>query len=140
MPITIKPVAKKRIILRFFVLILLGAVLYYGVTLNLDLLNIAISKTITYLIIAAILLLIIIELISLYLQIKKTAYLVYSDHIINTHNHQGILINNITDISYSEGILDKLFRTASLHLNDFKLKDIKNMYQVYHTIQQLRHR
>ncbi len=130
---------KKRVLIpRFSLLILLGAIFYLIILINLYLIEIT-NPIIKMLSIIAILALVILQIILDYLKVSKESYILYEDAILFNSKKQIILpYKDVQMLNYSQNTGDKIFKTASIRLtNDFSIKNISGVNNTYFFLQKL---
>ncbi len=134
----LKPNLKRLFIPQIFKLIALGALLYLGVYVNIEVFEIGLSKNIFYMIYAAITLIITSDLILIYLKYSKQAYDFYSDRVeIKGKRPETIYFSQILNISFKRNFLDKIFNTGTIILGDSEIISVENSNRVYFYIQKL---
>lgn len=130
----------KRILFpRALALMFLGGFFYFGIYLNLKILNISVPSEYHVYILGGIGVLLVLQGVLNYLKFTSYRYLFYKDRMI----FQGkkdvvILYGEIQNLVFKRDFLDNLFNTGSIDLiPKHKMKYIENTNQVYFYVQKL---
>ncbi len=137
-PTYILPQNKKRILIpKIISFLFLGVIFYLGILLNISLLKLTVSTESIVKLISLITLIVIIILGILFnLKKSKQKYFFYQDKIV--FKKQQILLTGITDIKTKQNLLDKLFKTYSLIINQkFKIKNIPQQINLQQYLQKM---
>jgi hypothetical protein len=138
LPAYILPQNKKKVLIpKTIGLILLGTIFYFGILLNISLLKLATSTESIIKLISLIIMLTAVSLgILLNLKKSKQNYFFYQDKIV--FKKQQIFLNEITDIKTKQSLLDKLFKTYYLTINQkFKIKNISQKINLQQYLQKI---
>ena len=129
---------KRVLIPKILQLIGLGAVFYFAIWLNLVLLDVE-DNIKLYVTIGAVIVLIIaviLESILLVQKVNKNKYLFYSARV--GYKEREMSYVNVTNVSFRQNFLDKIFHTGTIVLNPgFLIEKVPNLNEVYFYIQKL---
>ena len=132
----LKPSNRKIIVSKLLNLVLLGALLYGGIILNVDLLNINLPVATHFIIVNVLLLLFIIELVLVHKKRAGDFYQFFNDRV--QIRDKVVYFTNVQNISYKRSFLDKLVNTGTIVLEPgFEIKDIIYDNQIYVYVQNL---
>ncbi|MBR9691088.1 hypothetical protein GOV08_05385 [Candidatus Woesearchaeota archaeon] len=120
-------------------LIFLGGFLYFGVWLNLLILNYIIPADYHLYIILGIIVLVVMQAILNYIKFSNYKYYFYKDRLIFEGKKQlTIMLNQVQNLAFSKDVIDKIFNTGIIILAPVhKIKYVKNTNQVYFYLQKL---
>lgn len=129
--------AGRALIPKIIAFLVLGLVFYLGVLLNISLLSLSEGEE-TIVKAASLILLVLIVLFGMYLAFHRAhlPIIFYNNRI--SFNKKELLYANITSINQKQNILDKMFHTHKIILNNnFYLKHQKNEVNIQQYLQQL---
>lgn len=133
---TFQPSLKRALIPKILSLLVLGAIFYLGVLLNLSLLQLNFSEDLIKLGTAILLTMVIIVGILLSFRHARQPYLFYPDRLV--HGTENIYYRTITSCTVQKDIWDHLFHTYSLGLgNHLFLRHIPLELNLQEYLQQL---
>lgn len=128
----------RAVIPKLITLLVLSAIFYVGVLLNVKLLELQPSEE-TTIQIGALAFLLVIVIIGLILAVRKAhrPYSFYRNKIV--HGQKEIMYSSILSTEPQSDFLGKIFKTYSLNLgNDFHLRHISNEIKIQDYIRQMR--
>ena len=131
------PQSKARAVFpQTLVLLLLSSIFYAGILINLSLIELS-KKNQQIAQAGAILFLFLAILIGFFLAMQKANahYCFYRTQFL--FQKKSILYASITDITSKQDPLDKLFRTYTLQLNNFRIRNIPQSIPIHNYLQQL---
>src|SRR3989344_78304 len=117
--------------------LVLGALFYAGILLNISLLELRNEEESIIILISMLILFLVIS-VGVYLAIRRAnlPYLFYRDRIM--FNGNAILYAGITNTQPHQNLWDKMFKTESINLgNDLSIKHIPQTMQIQNYLQQL---
>jgi hypothetical protein len=137
-PLFILPQQKSRILVpKIISFLFLSIIFYLGILVNISLLKLA-APTESTIKLSSLIVLILVVIFGIAFNIKKSRqkYFFYQNKIV--FKKKEILLSEITDIKPRQNLLDKLFKTHSLILNQqFKINNIPQKIQLQGYIQKL---
>tara|TARA_Y100000034_G_scaffold72702_1_gene87609 strand:+ start:810 stop:1265 length:456 start_codon:yes stop_codon:yes gene_type:complete len=137
-PIYELPQSKRRALIpKIIILIVLAAVFYLGILLNISLLDLrAGQETLTKSISLIFVIIVIIIGIIITMYHAKTPYRFYRDHL--TINKKTVKYTEIVNINPKQDFLDKIFKTYAINLgNHLHLRHIPQEIKIQDYLQQL---
>jgi hypothetical protein len=136
---TIKPNVLRKATAQLLLMIVLSIVFYFGIYINIYLLNIQIPQNIQILIITVLGLLVMIQVLLTYVQTSKIRYSIYRNRVqIETANPKYLMFNTIQDIQIKKNIFDNIFKTGTIILQpELKLEFVPNIDQTYSYLKQM---
>jgi len=126
----LKQTKKREIIPRISLLVVLSIIFYVGILVNLSLVNVPLEQE-NMVKLGALVVLITLFVIALILTIIKSSksYIFLQDRIV--FGRKKMLYQEITNTKMKKNILDKLFKTYSIHLgNKFYLRNISDSIEL----------
>ncbi len=120
-------------------LIFLGGFLYFGVWLNLIILNIYIPAEVHFYILLGIAVLVCIQGILNYMKYSSYRYLFYKDRMIfQGKNNLTILYSEIKTLDFKKNALDYIFNTGIINIYPkHQMNYVENTNQIYFYMQKL---
>lgn len=117
-------------------LALLGGLLYFGLWLNLYLLDVGDKKLLSIFAIAGIIILIAMELLIVARKTKVQGYMFYPNRV--EFGNKGVFYGNVRGVDFKATILDRIFGTGTILLHPyFRIQKIKNSSQIYAYVQRI---
>ncbi len=133
---SVKPKLARALVPETIKLILLSAIFYVGILVNLSLLNYPLPLSVNLLVIAVLVVLVALELILVYLKTSKTMYQFYQDRIEAAKKSVKYL--DVANPKIKRSLFDKSYNTGTIMLQPrFKLVYVENPDEVFGYIQNM---
>ena len=135
----LKQNVKRIIVPQFLKTLVLLAVLYFAVRLNLHLMELEMPASINFLVIIILILLLVLQLFFTFRKTSKASYKFYPDRIeFPGKKPLTVFLINITNVTLKKDVFDKMFNTGTIVLEPgMKIKGVGNFDQVYTYVQKL---
>lgn len=131
----LSPVTKRYLIPRVLLIVFLGALLYFGIMLNLNLLKIELNIYYKLSAILVSILLVIFASLEHYSKHLYSDYYFYSDRAYI--NNQWIFYKNVQKIDVKHSFLDRIFKTSTIIFGNAKMKAIPDSQEIHNYIRNL---